>query len=68
VTIMAKEKKKIFFFGYHRIGKMEELPESLSIKVTFDNRKNTFLYSLVRVLDTTYCLRLTDQNPPRRLT
>ena len=68
VSIKRKEEKKIFFFGYHRIATMEELPETLSLKVTFDHRKGIYLYNLVRVLDKTYCLRPSDRNPPRRLT
>jgi len=63
----AKEEKKIYFFGYHRIAKIEELPETLSLKVAFNGRKKTFLYSLVRVLDETYCLRPPDKYPPKCL-
>ncbi len=67
VSIKGKEGKKIFFFGYHRIATMQELPETLSLKVTFDRRKRTYLYSLVRALDKTYCLRSPDRYPPKRL-
>ena len=67
VQITAKTKKTIYFFGYHRIAKIEELPETLSLKVTFDGRKKTFLHNLVRVLDETYCLRPPEKYPPKRL-
>lgn len=67
IKFRAKEEKKIHFFGYHRIAKAEELPDNLSLKVTFNGRKKTLLYSLVRVLDKTYCLRPPDKYPPKRL-
>ena len=67
MSIKGREKKTIFFFGYHRIATEGELPETLSLKVTFGRRKRTYLYSLVRVLDKTYCLRSPDRNPPTRL-
>ncbi|MEA3227149.1 MAG: hypothetical protein U9Q07_14465 [Planctomycetota bacterium] len=64
VSIKAKEEKKIFFFGYHRLATLEELPETLSLKITFNGRKRTYLYSLARALETTYCLYPSKQNPP----
>lgn len=67
VQIKAKTKKSIYFFGYHRIARIEELPETLSLKVTFGGRKKTFLYNFVRVLDETYCLRPPEKYPPKRL-
>jgi hypothetical protein len=67
VEIKAKAKKNIYFFGYHRIAKIEELPETLSLKVTFNGRKKTFLYNLVRVLNETYCLRPPEKYPPECL-
>ena len=66
VSVKAKEEKKIFFFGYHRMATTEELPETLSLKVTFNGRKGTYLYSLARALETTYCLYPSEQNPPGR--
>ena len=67
VEIKAKAKKNIYFFGYHRIAKIEDLPETLSLKVTFNGRKKAFLYNLVRVLEETYCLRPPEEYPPERL-
>ena len=67
IKFRAREKREIYFFGYHRIAKTEELPEKLSLIVTFSGRRNAFLYSLVRVLDQTYCLRPPDKYPPKRL-
>jgi hypothetical protein len=67
VEIRAKSKKNIYFFGYHRIAKIEDLPETLSLKVTFGGRKKAFLYNIVRVLDETYCLRPLEKYPPKCL-
>jgi len=65
VEIKAKAKKNIYFFGYHRIAKVEDLPETLFLKVTFNGRKKTFLYNLVRVLEETYCLRPPEKYPTK---
>jgi hypothetical protein len=67
ISIKGKQAKRIFFFGYHRIATVKELPETMSLKVTFGRRKRTYLYGLVRALETTYCLRSLDRYPPKRL-
>ncbi len=64
VSLKGKQEKKLFFFGYHRIATEEDLPEKLSLKATFNGRKATYLYTLARALETTYCLYPTKQDPP----
>jgi len=66
LSIRGNEKKKIFFFGFHQVGTLKELPETLSLEVTFNCRREPFLYGMVREPDTkTYGLCLPEQNPPR---
>lgn len=62
VLIKAKEKKTIFFFGYHRIASVEELPENLFLDVVFGRRKVSQRYNLARALETTYCLDLSGRD------
>jgi hypothetical protein len=51
LLINRNKKKKIFFAGIHEVVTFEELPETLSLEVTFDCRKEPFLYSMVRKLN-----------------
>ncbi|MHC4555854.1 MAG: hypothetical protein ACYTFW_02865 [Planctomycetota bacterium] len=51
LLINRNKKKRIFFAGIHEVVTFAELPENLSLEVTFDCRKEPFLYSMVRKLN-----------------
>lgn len=51
LPINKNKKKNIFFTGSHEIETIEGLPQTLSLEVTFDCRKEPLIYSLVRKLN-----------------
>jgi len=48
LSINGNKTKKIFFIGSHIIETLEELPEELSLEVTFDCRKEPFVHHMAR--------------------
>ena len=48
LQINGNKTKKIFFFGSHKIETLEELPEKLSLEVTFDCRKEPLIHHMAR--------------------
>jgi len=48
LQINGNKTKKIFFIGSHEIETLEELPEKLSLEVTFDCRKEPLIYHMTR--------------------
>jgi len=48
LQIKGNKTSKIFFIGSHKIEILEELPEKLSLEVTFDCRKEPFVYLMTR--------------------
>jgi len=46
--INGNKTSKIFFIGSHKIETIEELPEKLSLEVTFDCMKEPFIHHLTR--------------------
>jgi len=48
LQINGNKTKKIFFFGSHKIETLEELPEELSLEVTFDCRKEPLIHHMAR--------------------
>ena len=52
LSINRNKEKRIFFIGSHKVETLEELPETLSLEVTFDCSKEPLLYGMVRKSDT----------------
>jgi hypothetical protein len=52
MEIKGNKTRKIFFIGSHKIETLEELPEKLSLEVTFDCRKEPFVHLMTRESDT----------------
>jgi hypothetical protein len=48
LQINGNKTKRIFFIGSHKIETLEELPEKLSLEVTFDCRKEPLVHHIVR--------------------
>jgi len=48
LQINGNKTKKIFFIGSHKIETLEELPEELSLEVTFDCRKEPLVHHMTR--------------------
>jgi hypothetical protein len=48
LSIYGNKTKKIFFIGSHKIETLEELPENLSLEVTFDCKKEPFVHHMGR--------------------
>ncbi len=48
LSINGNKTKRIFFFGSHKIENLEELPEKLSLEVTFDCRKEPLVRHIAR--------------------
>lgn len=48
LQINGNKTKKIFFIGSHKIETLEELPEELSLEVTFDCRKEPLIHHMTR--------------------
>ena len=48
LQINGNKTKRILFFGSHRIETLEELPEELSLEVTFDCRKEPLVQHMTR--------------------
>ena len=48
LSIDRNKTKRIFFIGSHKIETLEELPEELSLEVTFDGRKEPLIYRMTR--------------------
>lgn len=48
LSINGNKTKRIFFIGSHKIETLEELPENLSLELTFDCRKEPLVYCLHR--------------------
>jgi hypothetical protein len=48
LQINGNKTKKIFFIGSHKIETLEELPEELSLEVTFDCRKEPLIHHMAR--------------------
>lgn len=48
LQINGNKTSKIFFIGSHKIETFEELPEKLSLEVTFDCRKEPFIHHMTR--------------------
>jgi len=46
--IKGNKTKKFFFMGSHKIETLEELPENISLKVTFDCKTEPFIHRIVR--------------------
>ena len=51
LQINGNKTKKIFFIGSHKIETLEELPEELSLEVTFDCRKEPLIHHMARESD-----------------
>ena len=45
-SINSNKTKRIFFIGSHTIETLEELPENLSLEITFDCRKEPIVHYL----------------------
>jgi hypothetical protein len=48
LQIIGNKTKKIFFIGSHKIETLEELPEELSLEVTFDCREEPLIHHMAR--------------------
>jgi hypothetical protein len=48
LSINGNKTKRIFFLGSHKMETLEELPDNLSLEVTFDCRKEPFVHHLRR--------------------
>jgi hypothetical protein len=48
LAIRGNRTKRVFFFGSHKLETLEELPENLSLEVTFNCRKEPFVHRLHR--------------------
>jgi hypothetical protein len=48
LVIYGNKTKRFSFFGSHKIETLEELPDNLSLEVTFDCRKDPFVHRLNR--------------------
>jgi hypothetical protein len=48
LQINGNKTSKIFFIGSHKIETLEELPEKLSLEVTFDCRNEPFVHLMTR--------------------
>jgi hypothetical protein len=48
ILINGNRTKRIFFIGSHKIETLEELPENLSLEVTFDCKKEPFVHRMQR--------------------
>ena len=48
LQINGNKTKRIFFIGSHKIETLEELPEELSLEVTFDCRKEPLVHHMTR--------------------
>ncbi|MHC4323511.1 MAG: hypothetical protein ACYSUX_04475 [Planctomycetota bacterium] len=48
LEINSNKTKKIIFIGSHKIETLEELPEEVSLEVTFDCRKEPLVYHMKR--------------------
>jgi hypothetical protein len=48
LLINGNKTKRIFFIGSHKIETLEELPEKLSLEVTFDCREEPFVNNITR--------------------
>ncbi len=48
LQINGNKTKRIFFIGSHKIETLEELPEELSLEVTFDCRKEPLIHHMAR--------------------
>jgi len=48
LQIIGNKTKKIFFIGSHKIETLEELPEELSLEVTFDCREEPLIHHMTR--------------------
>lgn len=51
LAINGNKTKRILFAGLHKVATYDELPETLSLKVTFDCRKEPVLLNLIRKLE-----------------
>jgi len=51
LKINGNKTKQIFFIGSHKIETLEELPEELSLEVTFDCRKEPLIHHMARESD-----------------
>jgi len=51
MEIKGNTTSKIFFLGSHKIETLEELPEKLSLEVTFDCREEPFVHIMTRETD-----------------
>jgi hypothetical protein len=52
LSVNRNKTTRVFFFGLHDVETLAELPETLSLELTFDCSKEPLLYSLVRDSDT----------------
>ena len=52
MQINGNKTKQIFFIGSHKIETLEELPEKLSLEVTFDCMKEPLIHHMARESDT----------------
>lgn len=48
LVVNGNKTKRVLFFGSHKIETLEELPDKLSLEVTFDCRKEPFVHQLQR--------------------
>jgi hypothetical protein len=48
LQIKSNKTSKIFFIGSHKIETLEELPEKLSLEITFDCKKEPFVHLMTR--------------------
>lgn len=48
LQINGNKTKKVFFIGSHKIETLEELPEELSLEVTFDCREEPIVHHMTR--------------------
>ncbi|MHC4426538.1 MAG: hypothetical protein ACYSYV_10625 [Planctomycetota bacterium] len=52
LSVNRNKTTRVFFFGLHDVETLEELPETLSLELAFDCRKEPLLYNMVRDSDT----------------
>lgn len=48
LSIKGNKTKKFFFMGSHKVETLEELPENLSLEITFDCRKEPSIHHMAR--------------------
>jgi len=48
LQVNGNKTKRILFIGSHKIETLEEIPENLSLEVTFDCRKEPLIYHMAR--------------------